>query len=261
MSVLRDLVRHVWPSARGFVRYAFERPDFAWKLLWKRGVYTLTRRLNGSFGDGRGFVFATFESLISYWSMFVEGEIQSAAWADALRTAERPLAVDVGANAGVFTHMVLLFNPRARVIAFEPQPPMAQKIRDYAVRTGADIQVIEKAVGAQEGKAWLCLHHDGDGVAFIADAPAPGLKSRQVDVVTLDRALDGCGPIAVFKLDVEGHEVEVLQGAAAVLGRADFLIAEAHTTADLEALKMQLGGRWSPVRVGRSDYLFARDSH
>jgi FkbM family methyltransferase len=52
----------------------------------------------------------------------------------------------VGANAGLFTHLIWTLKPDAEIIAFEPLPKMAAKIKAWQARTGARLTIHNQAV-------------------------------------------------------------------------------------------------------------------
>jgi FkbM family methyltransferase len=121
-------------------------------------------------------------------------------------------AVDVGAWLGPWTRA--LSRRASHVHAFEPQPRLAAHL---AKVVAANVTVHEAAVGAEAGSALLAVD-DGpgrDALAHLVPEPsAAALTVRQVRLDDLD--LDDVGFV---KIDVEGHELGVLQGAEALLRR------------------------------------------
>jgi FkbM family methyltransferase len=126
-------------------------------------------------------------------------------------------AVDVGANEGVYTHAFA--RTGAIVESFEPQPQCLDILRSYA-RRHPHVHVHGEALGADE--SWATLHVpevDGRLVTGHASLAAPRDLAAQfrVRVRTLDSfAFDH---VAVVKIDVEGHELDVLRGARETIRR------------------------------------------
>ncbi len=122
--------------------------------------------------------------------------------------------LDVGANTG--NHTVFFAGPMEaeRVIPIEPLPRAATAIRATVAKNGlanVDMSHLGKAVGAGEGTL-RPIHSKTAGLGathFIAD------PAGDVPLVTLD-ALE-TGRVGFLKLDVEGMEMDVLAGAAALI--------------------------------------------
>jgi FkbM family methyltransferase len=133
----------------------------------------------------------------------------------ALRAGLR--AIDVGANEGVYTHAFA--STDAFVEAFEPQPAYVDVLRAYA-QHHSNVRAYDVALGAAAGTGTLHVpRRDGRRVPGHARlAPVDGeLASYPVKVMTLDSF--GFTDVAVIKIDVEGHELDVVQGARATIAR------------------------------------------
>ncbi len=133
------------------------------------------------------------------------------------------VSVDVGANRGVYTHILSLRVGRGgRVHAVEPFPGNCEQLRTIARRRG-NITVHTVALSDLSGRAMLRVpvHHGHriDALATLeANRPWNG-DSCEVPVQTLDELLEGERRVSFLKCDVEGHEQRVFQGAASILNR------------------------------------------
>ncbi|MEI8288546.1 MAG: FkbM family methyltransferase [Verrucomicrobiota bacterium] len=257
MNRFRHAALHGAASLTGWLRLFFARPGFALQLLGRRWSYFTSRRFDGEMPTPDGFLIKTPDALISYWSMFVERELADDAWIDALKSADRPLVVDVGANVGLFSHMVYQLQPQADIVAFEPLPALHQDLMALARRTGMKLDLRAKAAGREPGEALLESPHGYDGVSRICVSGKPAGQTCRVEVSTLDQELAG-REILLMKMDVEGYECEVIAGATSVLARTNFLIIEAQTPEHREAITAALGSGWARQKLGSSDYLFSR---
>lgn len=134
------------------------------------------------------------------------------------------LAIDVGAHVGAFAAELLDSGLYGGVVAFEPNPANLAMLDALATARPA-LTVVKKGVGAAEGVANLHCDDDtatGSLLAYDADYATKGSRrSMGVPVVTLDTYLDQFvpAPIALIKIDTQGHDLAVLQGAARTLAR------------------------------------------
>ncbi len=127
------------------------------------------------------------------------------------------VTVDVGANCGLYTRELARLSKR--VYAFEPSHSMAELLR----RTSAsNVSVHEVALSDQTGHAELFIPQDGQdlvhGLASLE--PGVGASSKAVASVNVPTArLDAIvrQDVAFVKIDVEGHELNVLKGAVELL--------------------------------------------
>ncbi len=132
------------------------------------------------------------------------------------------LVFDVGAHLG--DRSVAFAALGCRVVAFEPQPRVAAWLRRLVGRDQR-ITVRAEAVGRAAGTATLAISHRHPTVATLATEwtrtiPAVNRSFRnvrwdvtvEVPVVTLDALIEAYGQPSFCKIDVEGHEAEVLAG-------------------------------------------------
>lgn len=145
------------------------------------------------------------------------------ALAGALRPGET--AVDAGANKGAYLFwLAKAVGPGGRVVAFEPQPALAEYLREVARRLRwRHVEVRQAGLSDRSGKADLFVPEGetSPGASFEPRAGAPPGSGRKVEcpVETLDHNLAGGPRVGAMKIDVEGHELAVLRGAEAVLAR------------------------------------------
>jgi FkbM family methyltransferase len=169
--------------------------------------------------------------------------------------------LDVGANIGLYTlHAVQLGVPE--VHAFEPDPRnYAQLMGNLYLNKFTDV-VRAHQFGLSDQSAIVEFDMSPDtktGNTKIATAPSP--ISRKLTVKPLDEVLSCAGKAIVLKIDVEGHELSVLKGAAQLLANNDcFLQVEvqpedaATVSKNLEALG------YKQIHRIQNDYYFQRAS-
>lgn len=252
----KHALRHSGRSLTGFLALFFKHPQFALKLLGARFYYFRNRKLKEPIQAPDGYRIEASTELLSYWSLGVEKECFNAAWVEALRRETKPLIVDVGANAGIFTHLLWCMKPQAEIIAFEPLPRMNQKVRAWGERTKANLTLLQKAVSNRIGTAVFCADTDNDTSASL-QLNGDQRKGFEVEIVTLDSVIPN-RPIFLIKIDVEGFEPDVLAGGKNTLANARFLLIEAHGKEAHDKLLEKLGPEWHSQKVGISDYFFRR---
>jgi FkbM family methyltransferase len=139
--------------------------------------------------------------------------------------------IDVGANIGYFTGLMSkLAGPGGKVLAIEPEPRNLQILeQNVAANRLTNVEIQRCALGASEGSAMLGLYKSANrGRHSIVDSDA---KPRiEVPVRTLDAIASECKGNAkswsLAKIDVEGYEGFVIEGAKETLSRIETLIME-----------------------------------
>jgi len=130
---------------------------------------------------------------------------------------------DVGANIGFFSILgANLVGASGSVYAFDPVPHHVDAIHhNLALNDIHNVTLIEKAVADQAGSARLLVPPESTGARLDSGAPAPGELLLDVEIVALDDLVESGAvrPPDVVKIDVEGAEIEVLQGMARTLAR------------------------------------------
>lgn len=131
------------------------------------------------------------------------------------------LVCDIGANKGAFTYWLAKWASKGKVFAFEPQPRLADYLKQ--ARQAFDWQQVAieaKAVGDKDGPIKLFMPNgDSSPDASIIENPSPSAQGQSIDVdcVALDTFFPLKQRIAALKIDVEGAELDVFKGAERIL--------------------------------------------
>lgn len=195
------------------------------RALSRRALYNFNKALylvslrgmglnNGAYGDGISYPEQRFLKRF------------------AAQSGPNPLIIDVGANAGQFALSAVRFVPRARVIAFEPNPHAFARLESNVRVAGAAIELEQLALANQCGTLDLYDLDGQEGTPFaslnsqVVDCAARALRTERaepmhVPVERLEDWLDrrGIDHIDLLKIDAEGSELEVLKGVASRLAR------------------------------------------
>jgi FkbM family methyltransferase len=178
---------------------------------------------------------------------------------------EGAVVLDVGANIGTSTiAFASRVGPAGRVLAFEPQPAIHNVLCANVALNGLNtVTVYPHAVADRDGVAFLPEVDYATPGNYGAMALAPRETTQAVTAVALD-SLD-LPPCALLKVDVEGLEHKVIQGAAGLIGRdGPMLYVEFNDGPPTREMLAELMGRgyrlyWHPVSFVADDNYFGQD--
>ena len=148
------------------------------------------------------------------WRRGLRAEAASIGRLTLLVAGKRALVFDVGANCGAFTlPLATAAGPGSRIVAFEPNPVMAARLRTNLALNGLtdSVHVLEVALGAQDGDAPLNLVERNLGRSSLR--PVDSINAIPVAVRLLAPYLPEHShryETFIVKIDVEGYEDEVL---------------------------------------------------
>jgi len=140
--------------------------------------------------------------------------------------------VDVGANVGYYTALAAkqVAGSGGRVIAFEPSPYAFERLQLMVRRNQMEhVTVVHAGLSDVAGQSKLYL-----GIGFHNHSPTmvahDNTEVTEITVATLDDEAQrlGIDQIDLMKIDVEGHEPRVLEGAKRLLreGRIRAILCE-----------------------------------
>lgn len=133
-------------------------------------------------------------------------------------------AIDVGANVGsVAGQMCRAVGTSGLVWAFEPVPRNVARLHELAGANGLNqLRVFACALSSKRGSAVINLA--GEGSSGHASFTASWIQDSRLEVETkrlddLTGDVDDTRPLRLLKLDVEGFERQVLEGAERTIRR------------------------------------------
>ncbi len=152
--------------------------------------------------------------------------------------------VDVGTNRGQLLGEALRVAPGGRHIAFEPIPELAAELR----RAFPQVDCRELAVGGETKVSEFCHFRTMDGWSGLHRSPEISDEQGDpeyitVQVSTLDAELAGANP-TVVKIDVEGAELDVIEGGRSILSRAKPILLFEHVAAAATLYGASSTGVW-----------------
>lgn len=136
--------------------------------------------------------------------------------------------IDCGANIGIVTMLIATSCPGVgRIVCLEPDPTFHSLLALNMSLLGRPVDVIRAAAGSVDGTGELRFpDYDRTENAQFVDASGDGsVTVLRVDSLDVDRSL----PV-LLKVDVEGGELAVLEGARQTIAEAPRLVVafEAH---------------------------------
>jgi len=165
--------------------------------------------------------------------------------------------VDVGANVGQWSSMLLNCVTPERLIVIEPMPEAFAVLRQK-FRTDRRIELHNLAIGERESVETLKITRDTTGASLLH--PLEEMRAVigsnwtitsevQVKMTTLDRLLVDLPEVSLLKIDVQGYEKPVLAGARQTLAKTKFILIE------LNFMSQYDGGSW----LGEIHQILTRD--
>ena len=134
-------------------------------------------------------------------------------------------AVDAGANVGyTMSLMALRVGREGTVVAYEPHPGLFDLLKHNTGLLSHNEhacvpQLFPLALSDHEGSSALITDKDWDtphGLGYLADSAETPAGGIPVETRRLDDLVTS-GNVSLLKLDVEGHEAQILRGASRLL--------------------------------------------
>ena len=184
-SVLRPIVCKFWPTRRmdvdGHTYLLHPADNYTERFMWRKGVRC---------------------------------EAASIGRLTLLAAGKRALIFDIGANCGTFAlPLATAAGIGSRIVAFEPHPTMAERLRSNLELNGltSRVEVVEVALGERAGDTVLHLVEGNLGQSTLRTIDSKGIVTVSV------RPLVHYLPVVsqryetfIIKIDVEGFEDQVL---------------------------------------------------
>ena len=136
--------------------------------------------------------------------------------------------IDIGANLGIFSIIYSQVYPYTQFICFEPTPHIAEHCGNNLTKVGLPFTMYQTALSNRNDVAHF-------RVGTMHQTNKLAVDGIEVEVRELDTY--NFTDVAVIKIDVEGHELEVLQGARnTIVNQQPIIILEYHPEADSAAI-------------------------
>ena len=179
-----------------------------------------------------------------------------------MNRGHRGAVLDIGANIGT-TAIPFAMNLCNQVYAFEPEPNNFSRLKENSdLNSLGNLNLRNEAIGSKrELRQIEPGPPDNPGKAFIRSTIRKNTADLAINttcrVETLDDLFSGT-EVSVVKIDVEGFEFEVIDGAKKIVNRDHPLIfIELLGPRSLEqAVDTLMAFEYTPVPLGNHNYLF-----
>jgi FkbM family methyltransferase len=163
-------------------------------------------------------------------------------WAKLSETAG--VIVDVGANTGVYSLVAAAVNPAAQIFGFEPVAELFARYGRNCRLNGFNIRAYEAALSNTKGTGVM------RGWVLERASAARSNSVAHVATYRLDEIAETAGidELDLLKIDVEGHEPEVLEGMG-------MLLSKFRPTLLIEVLSDEAGAKLESL-VGTLGYVY-----
>ena len=187
------------------------------------------------------------EILISAIIDFIDKHYHQKKIKKVLKNLKIKTVIDIGAHKGEFLNCILSINKKLIIYAFEPQSLIFRKLKKN-FKSSNNIFIFNKALSNSNEKKKLNINIKTSTSTFstynrdsywkkIKDFILTGFKqssfisSEIVKTITLDNFINSkkIKNIDLLKIDTEGHELEVLNGAKKTLNnKIEYILIEFH---------------------------------
>jgi FkbM family methyltransferase len=146
--------------------------------------------------------------------------------------------IDIGANSGLYTLLVASISSNLRVIAFEPLAELFSTLsRNLHLNESLSRRITAVRAAVSNTTGTLTFYETVNDLGYLSTSSTLDARHAEsiggkflvteVPSVTLDQwsTKNSLDDVAIVKIDVEGHEQGVLEGALALIQRTRPIIA------------------------------------
>jgi FkbM family methyltransferase len=139
--------------------------------------------------------------------------------------------LDIGANHGNWTRAALPYFPEAEYVLIEPEDQLKTHVQDK-IDSGYKIRWINAGVADKSGNMRFYISDQDDSNTFLPREEQPETRVASetvIEVKTLDEIVSAYNlpTPEIVKIDAEGFDLKVLQGASNLIGKTNVFLLEA----------------------------------
>jgi FkbM family methyltransferase len=168
------------------------------------------------------------------------------------------ILIDIGANIGLYSCILLKSRSVPRAILFEPDRDNLIQLRGHLLINGllSLVEIHEVALGGETSRRWLSPGVIDGGFSAIMDRSPDGGTGYEIPVARLDDLLSIAGKRLAIKIDVERYECQVLTGMQRTLRSNTCLVQiEAFESKD-QVIAMMAEAGYDLVETSAPNFVF-----
>lgn len=137
-------------------------------------------------------------------------------------------AIDFGAYEGTWTRTLREIFPRAEVLMVEAQASKAAPLKKLADASAGKVELMNALLAAEAGKEVTFFEMETGSSVFeeASDFPRQAVVHRTETLDRLVASRPRFKSVDLLKLDVQGYELEILNGGRETLSAAQFVLLE-----------------------------------
>ena len=182
----------------------------------------------------------TFQVSLPLYQVFKEIFLENVYNIDTVvnQIPQKPVIVDIGANAGFFDILILSKVKDAKIFAYEPIPRNIQQIKNTLDANTAikdNVNVHQLAVtGTASDKVDLYIESENENsviASIFSDFNSSNANKISVDTITLTDIIvkNSLAEIDILKVDCEGSEYDIFYNTdPSLIRRAKMILLEVH---------------------------------
>lgn len=172
---------------------------------------------------GKGFDFQSLNQEVNFFEKLIKNE--------------NSLFLDIGANKGKYTDILIKKFPTSKVYVFEPQKSLFKFLKKKYSKNN-NIKLFNIAINHENKKIKLNVRFKGDPLGSLYKRKFLKNRLKKIEIVQcqrLDKILDSNQIIDFAKIDTEGNEMNVLKG----IGKLIY---------NFKIIQIEFGGTWIDSR-------------
>lgn len=255
----------------GGLKYLLHHPLKGPRVVSTRLQFALQKKsLTHPLRTPHHFSIQNNSELLVYTQIFIEQNLRHPPMLRDLRHTPNPIIIDVGSNCGFVTKWLNTFNPTLTSYAIEVLEQNIQR----ALSMDKEIKDATYCPRLDTSLAPHVFYHRNAGwkksgeklTIFIADRVSSVLEGKIRDTVEVETlavndipTLPKSGPVFLLKIDTDGSNIQVLEGARETLKRTKWLLIE-EDPGVLDWCKANLSD-WTLSRLTHCDLMLQSPDH